>query len=111
MLNSCNGTEFEGFLQTKQVVIEDILRSNDLEELSELYDDCFLMPMRAIGARPCSRPTSATVRVQNQEYSDSDSSSLKSNIFKSKVRERDGNRCVLTGEPDSRLHTQNDPSK
>jgi hypothetical protein len=23
MLNSCNGTEFEGFLQTKQVVIED----------------------------------------------------------------------------------------
>jgi hypothetical protein len=82
MLNSCNGTEFEGFLQTKQVVIEDILRSNDLEELSELYDDCFLMPM---------------IARSYEEYSDSDSSSLNSNGFKSKVRERDGNRCVLTG--------------
>ena len=52
MLNSCNGLEFEGFLQTKQKVIEDILRSNDLEVLSEMYDDCFLMSMRASGGRP-----------------------------------------------------------
>jgi hypothetical protein len=99
MLNSCNGTEFDGFLQTKQKVIEDILSSTDLEELSGLYDDCFLMPMRASGGRPRSRTSSATERVQNQDNGDSDSSSLKSNAFKSKVRERDENRCVLTGTP------------
>ena len=100
MLNSCNGTEFDGFLQTKKVVIEDILGSTDLEELSGVYDDCFLMPMRASGGRPRSRTSSATERVQTQENSDSDTSSMKSNAFKSKVRERDGNKCVLTGTDD-----------
>ena len=89
--------EFEGFLQTKQIVIEQILESENLEELSQLYDDCFLMPMRAKGGKPRSRAQSATERVQTQENGDSDSSSLKSNLFKAKVRERDGNICVLTG--------------
>jgi hypothetical protein len=97
MLNGCNGTEFEGFLKTKQAVIEDILSSNDLEELAGMYDDCFLMPMRASGGRPRSRTSSATDRVQSQENIDSDSSSYKSNGFKTKVRERDGNKCALTG--------------
>jgi hypothetical protein len=95
MLN-CH-SEYEGFLQTKQVVMDDILNSEDLEELSQLYDDCFFMPMRARGGRPRSRPSSATERVQNQGNSDSDSSSYKSNVFKAQVRERDRNRCVLTG--------------
>jgi hypothetical protein len=97
MLNSYNGTEFDGFLQTKKVVIEDIRNSTNLEELSGEYDDCFLMPMRASGGRPRSRSSSATERVQNHDNGDSNSSSLKSNAFKSKIRERDGNRCVLTG--------------
>jgi hypothetical protein len=100
MLNCCNGLEFEGYLQTKQKVIEDILCSSNLEELSGVYDDCFLLPMRANGGRPRSRTSSATERVQNQENSESDSSSMKSNAFKRSVKERDGNRCVLTGEPD-----------
>jgi hypothetical protein len=75
------------------------LFSDDLVQLAELYDDLFLVPMRAKGGRPSSRPQSATERVKGQEK-DSHSSSNKRNIFITAVRERDDNQCVLTGETD-----------
>ena len=93
MLNGFDDSQFPGYRETKQTIINDILISKDLQELSQLYDDSFLVPMRARGG--------ASQRIQNQENSDSDSSSFKSNAFESKVRERDNNKCVLTGEGDS----------
>ena len=99
MLNGYTDQHYNRFNETKLVIIKDILFSDDLEQLSELYDDSFLVPMRAKGGRPSSRPQSATERVQGQER-DSHSSSIKSNVFKTAVRDRDDNRCVLTGETD-----------
>jgi hypothetical protein len=80
------GQHFQKFNETKQVIINDILFSADLEKLSEVYDDSFLVPMRA------------TERVM--QVRDSHSSSQKSNGFETKERERDNDRCVLTGETD-----------
>jgi hypothetical protein len=99
MLNGYTDQHYNRFNETKLVIIKDILFSDDLEQLSELYDDSFLVPMRAKGGRPSSRPQSASERVQGQER-DSHSSSIKSNVFKTAVRDRDDNRCVLTGETD-----------
>ncbi|KAJ3269971.1 hypothetical protein HDV01_000777 [Terramyces sp. JEL0728] len=98
MLNATTDINYEGFSQTRQVVIQDILASDDLEELANKYDNLFLMPMRARGGRPSSRPSSATQRIQEQDYT-SHSSSSKNDKFKSDVRQRDNNACVLTGEP------------
>jgi hypothetical protein len=52
MLNCSHGLSYEPFLQTQQIVAQDILEANDLEELAYQYDDCFLMPMRTAGGRP-----------------------------------------------------------
>lgn len=86
MLNSLDFTTYQPFSQFQQIIANEILSSTNLEELSEQYDDLFLVPMRAKGGRPRSRPSSATERVQNQD--EPVSSSSKSNAFKSKVRER-----------------------
>ncbi|KAJ3268736.1 hypothetical protein HDV01_002340, partial [Terramyces sp. JEL0728] len=99
MLNATTDINYEGFTQTRQVVIQDILASDSLEELANKYDNLFLMPMRARGGRPSSRPSSATQRIQEQDYT-SHSSSSKNDKFKSDVRQRDNNTCVLTGEED-----------
>ena len=87
MLNSLSNLHYEGFVQTRQRIINDILAAEDLEALSQQYDDMLLVPMRAKGGRPRSRASSATQRVQDQE-NESDSSSIKSHKFKSDVRER-----------------------
>ncbi|KAJ3256243.1 hypothetical protein HK103_005606 [Boothiomyces macroporosus] len=98
MLNATADSDYESFASTRQVIIQDILASDNLEELASKYDNLFLMPMRASGGRPGSRPSSATQRIQEEEDK-SHSSSSKSNKFKSDVRERD-KVCVLTGEED-----------
>lgn len=46
MLNCVNGLEYEPFLQTQQIIAQEILQSQDLETLAFDYDDFFLMPMR-----------------------------------------------------------------
>ncbi len=58
MLNAFNDTQFQGYGETKQTIINDILNSNNLEELCQLHDDSFLVPMRAKGVRARSRPSS-----------------------------------------------------
>ncbi|KAI8898212.1 hypothetical protein BC833DRAFT_590694 [Globomyces pollinis-pini] len=93
MLNGYNDTQFQGYGETRKIIVDDILNSKNLEELSQLYDDSFLVPMRA-------RPSSATRRIQNQEDSNSDSSSFNSSAFMKMVRERDADKCVLTGDSD-----------
>ena len=99
MLNSLDITQYPRFQETVDVIVKDILASSDLKLLSEQYDDSFLVPMRAKGGRPRSRPGSATERVQEQE-NESDSSSNKSNGFKANVRKREDNKCALTNESD-----------
>jgi hypothetical protein len=86
MLNSLYSTTYQPFSQFQQIIANEIISSTNLHELSEQYDDLFLVPMRAKGGRPRSRPCSATERFQNQD--EPASSSSKSNAFKSKVRER-----------------------
>ena len=86
MLNSLDTTQYPRFQETVDVIVKDILDSSDLNLLSEQYDDSFLVPMRAKGGRPRSRPGSATQRVQEQE--NEDSSSNKSKGFKANVRKR-----------------------
>ncbi|KAJ3273306.1 hypothetical protein HDV01_004523 [Terramyces sp. JEL0728] len=98
MLNAPNYFQYKEFIKTSEVVAADILASNDLETLANEYDNLFLMPMRAKGGRPNSRPSSATQRIQDD--TNNHSSTLRSDAFKEKVRQRDENKCVLTGKPD-----------
>ena len=70
MFNSFDAAQYPRFQETNDkccVVVKDILDSSDLEQLSQEYDDLFLVPMRAKGRRPRSRG-------QEQE-NESDSSS------------------------------------
>ena len=92
MLNF-DGGQFEGFLQTRQVVADHILNCENLEELSQLYDDCFLMPMRA-------RDFNTYFDDGQEIYGEIFEGQQELWEFDAKVRERDGNRCVLTGEVD-----------
>ena len=92
MLNF-DDAQYEGFLQTKQVVADHILNCENLEELSQLYDDCFLMPMRA-------RDFNTFYDDGQEIYGEIFEGEQELWEFDAKVRERDGNRCVLTGGVD-----------
>jgi hypothetical protein len=80
--------EYPNFKQTQQVIIQDILTSDDLDQLSYIYDDCFLVPMRARFEIDYSSP---------QENVKSESSAYNINAFEIQVKERDADQCVLTG--------------
>ena len=69
MLNFANGNNYIPFLQTQEIIAHQILSSNDLQALSEQYDNTFLMPMRSM--------TGGFPELAN-----------KRNLFESKVRER-----------------------
>jgi hypothetical protein len=71
MLNSLTDTVYPNFKQTQQVVIQDILTSDDLDQHSYIYDDCFLVRMRARFEIDYSSPAN-----QRQENVNSESSSM-----------------------------------
>ena len=88
MLNSLDATHYSNFQDTIDVVVTDILKSNDLQKLSEDYDKYFLMPMRSkSGPKQTSRPVSPTQRVlvEMQQPNASENSSTKNNAIKSKI--------------------------
>ena len=89
-----DAAEFEGFIQTRQVVMNHILESKDLEQLSQLYDDYFLLPMRL-------RDLNTYFDDGQEIYGELDKGEQELWEFEAKVRQRDGNRCVLTGYSDT----------
>ncbi|KAJ3256055.1 snoRNP complex protein nop56 [Boothiomyces macroporosus] len=94
MLTCTLDSDYEGFAQTRQVVINDILSSDNLEELALRYDNLFLMPMTA------PERSNFIDRPWDSAYYEPLSWSSKYHQFNKDVRERDNDTCVLTGQPD-----------
>jgi len=100
LLNSLANQDDPYFIQTREVIIQDIMNSTDLQALSEDYDNLFLVPMRAKSWR---FHTGLEYRSGSHVK---DASSLRIDEFEKLVKERynktlffnrrDGGRCFFT---------------